>query len=140
MRKHSKHFCLFGGLVFVAMAFAEDTSLLKDYVIQENFGYIFARASAPIPPEVPDNTQAKALSREAAIVIGQTRLLNHILQKKTRSKKTLAEAEVPSLNLQKTVRGFIMGAAVMETRWEEGKCRVTLRLSKRQLKEILRRN
>ena len=96
-------------------------SLPKDILVKETLASITVRAAAPIPSEVMNETQGLALAREAAVMLAQTRLLTTILTKKTASKKTLAEAEIPSLALQGEVRAFIRGAEVTKTVYREGK-------------------
>jgi hypothetical protein len=101
---------------------------------------ISSTATAPIPSEVENDTQAHALSRDAAVSLAQTNLLTYVLQKKTRSKKTLAEAEVPSLETQESVRGVVKGARIVRTKWTETDCVVTVVISKSDLKDILKKN
>ncbi len=108
--------------------------------VDEGWGSLQVQATAPIPEEVQNETQARALSREAAIVRGQTALLTYVLQKRARSKKTLAEAEIPSLPLQEHIRGYIKSAKVKKTMWGRIECTVTLVLDKSELKSILSKN
>ncbi len=117
------------------MAFAND-----DPVVKESWNELKVTAAAPVPEEVDNETQAKALSQEAAVVRGQTALLKYIELKKTHSKKTLAEAEYPYLELQEKIHGYIKGAQVVRTEWLPKSCRVTLVLNKKYLKEILSKN
>ncbi len=107
--------------------------------VQEGFGSLKVKSSAPVPDEVTE-TQGHALSREAAIVRGQTALLTYILQKKTHSKKTLSEAEIPSNELQDHIRGYVKGARPVKTEWIKKVCYVTLVLDKSELRSILRKN
>lgn len=108
--------------------------------VHEGWGSLQVKATAPLPQEVVNETQAQALAREAAIVRGQTALLTYVLQKRTRSRKTLAEAEIPSLQLQEHIRGYIKGAKAVRTMWAPLECTVTLVLDKSELKSILRKN
>lgn len=126
---------LFIGIV--TTGFAADQDMVK---VDESWGALKVRPTAPIPEEVTNQTQAQALCRDAAIVRGQTALLTHVLSKKAHSKKTLAEAEVPSLELQQSIRGYIHGARVVRTQWLKDSCAVTLVLDKSELKSILRKN
>jgi hypothetical protein len=112
----------------------------KKLVVKESLGELSVVSTAPVPEEVDNQSQAKALSREAAVLRGQTALLTYVLQKKTHSKKTLAEAEIPSLELQENIRGYIKGAKVARTDWKPKDCTVLLTLSKTHLKELLRKN
>lgn len=108
--------------------------------VWQTFGAVRVRAEAPIPEEVTNPTQRLALCREAALSMGQDALLGHLLAKKARSGKTLAEAEIPSLELQNRIRGTVMGVEVLNTTWAEDACRVELSLPKRRLRPLLRRN
>lgn len=108
--------------------------------VDEGWQALRVTARAPIPEEVSNETQARALSREAAVIKGQTALLTYVLQKRAHSKKTLAEAEIPSVPLQQHIRGYIKGARVVKTTWGRIECSVTLVLDKSELKSILRRN
>lgn len=101
---------------------------------------IWANASAPIPSEVSNETQARALSRDAAIMMAQDALLHHVLQKKTSSGRPLSVAEVPSLELQQKIRETIKGAQVSKTQWLRKECRVTLEISKSRIRPFLKRN
>lgn len=116
------------------------TGIAEPLVVKEGVRELRVLASAPIPEEVENETQARALSREAAVVRGQTALLSYILEKPTRSKKKLSEAEIPSLELQNNIRGYIQGARVARTEWGPKKCTVLLILNKKYLKEILSKN
>lgn len=98
------------------------------------------RAEAPIPEEISNPTQARALSRDAAVSMGQEALLRYVLSKRARSGKPLSEAEIPSLELQNRIRGMIVGVKVGKTRWDNDSCTVDLVLPKSELKNILRRN
>lgn len=108
--------------------------------VSEGWKSFQVRSTAPIPSEVTNETQSRALSREAAISAGQAALLTVVLQKRTHSKKTLAEAEIPSLDLQGRIRGTIKGARVVKTVWINKECTVTLVLDKSHIKDILRKN
>lgn len=108
--------------------------------VKEGFRSIEVISSVPYPSDVEGQTQRKALSREAALTQGQSALLNHVLLKKTKSKKTLAEVEVPSLDLQRNIRGTVTGAEVIETSWTDQGCTVVMRLPKKKIKEFLRNN
>lgn len=129
--------------IFAFLIIASFNGLLMagpDVKVRETQRAITVTVSAPVPEEVESDSQAKALSREAAIALGQTHILNHILQKKTRSRKTLAEAEIPSLHLQNRIRAMVKGVQVKKTWWKDNLCWVTLALNKRELKAILREN
>jgi hypothetical protein len=127
---------MFGAaLLSTGSVFAND-----DPVVKESWSELRVVASAPIPEEIENQTQAKALAQEAAVVRGQTAFIKYIERKKTRSKKTLAVAEYPYLDLQAKVQNYIKGARVARTRWTPKSCTVTLVLSKKALNEILRKN
>lgn len=99
---------------------------------------ITAAATAPLPTEVKDETQARALSREAAVALAQAAILERVLQMKTRSHKLVKDAEIPSLELQNNVRATIQGAEILKTKWTADSCRVTLVLRKSRLRPLLR--
>ncbi len=126
--------------MMVACSFISTLHAEPPVKISESWGSIRAQASAPIPSEVSNATQAQSLARDAAIVRAQTALLTHVLQKKARSKKILAEAEIPSVDLQQHIRGTIKGARVTRTQWTADVCNVTLVLDKAMINEILRAN
>lgn len=108
--------------------------------ISEGWSEIEVKAVAPIPTDISNETQAKALSREAAIGLGQESLLTYVLKKKTKKGKLLSEAEVPSLELQSEVRGVIQGARLKKTIWKSDSCTVVLGLDKSNIKKILKKN
>ncbi len=81
-------------LLFLSACFSVHT-ITKDAYVRETTEYIYAVATAPVPTEVTNRTQALSLARDAAVTLGQTSLLTYILSKKTKSHKTLAEAELP---------------------------------------------
>jgi hypothetical protein len=118
-----------------SVAFAND-----DSVVKEGFGDLRVTAEAPLPEEVDNESQARALSKEAATARGQTALLKYVLAKKTHSKKLLSEAEIPSLELQDHIRGYVKGARIVRTQWLPKSCRVSLILDKKYLNEILSKN
>lgn len=112
----------------------------KDSFIKEGPESIYAVSKAPIPQEITNKSQAMSLARDAAVTLGQTSLLTYLLDKKTHSKKTLAEAEVPYIKLQVEIRGMVQGAEVVKTVYDAGECEVTLAISKSQVKELLKKN
>ncbi|OVE77804.1 hypothetical protein BVX98_01910 [bacterium F11] len=107
--------------------------------IKERGRTIKVWASAPIPEEVTNQTQAMALSREAAIVVAQTQLLNYIDKKKVKSGKTVEVMEVAYHKLESEIKGLVKGAKVLSTKWKEGRCWVKLAASRRDLKVILKK-
>ncbi len=108
--------------------------------VSEGFSSFTAKASAPIPDEVTNQTQARALARDAAIVMAQDALITRVLEKKTHSHKTLAEAQEPSLEIQEKIKAAVKGARVVKTRWTDKECQVVIEMSKSHIKEILRKN
>jgi len=126
--------------IFLCGACAGNRTSTKDHFLKESHDAITVRMRAPYPPEVSNKTQAMALARDAAVASGQTLLLNHILNKETKSDKTLAEAEFPSIKLQTEIRGVIKGARILKTKYEDNECWVILSISQRQVKKLLKEN
>lgn len=108
--------------------------------VRESFRSIWVTSTAPIPEEVRRESEAKELAQTAAVQSGHTALLNHVLQKKTRSRKTLAEAEIPYLELQDAVRAYVRSGKIKHVEWRDNTCRVTIVLPKAPLKKILKNN
>ncbi|MCG3203576.1 MAG: hypothetical protein KCHDKBKB_00246 [Elusimicrobia bacterium] len=132
---------LFSNLVVLLSLFSSALSWAENPVkINVGFGSIKVLAQAPIPEEVKNETQARALSREAAIVQAQSALLLYVLNRTAHSGKTLAQAQEVSLKLQEQIRGTINGARVDKTVWEKKTCTVVLVLEKRRVKSILKKN
>ncbi|MFN0116908.1 MAG: hypothetical protein ACKVQC_01275 [Elusimicrobiota bacterium] len=117
-----------------------DPPICPDPNVTESFSKITAYSCAPVPKEVSNETQARAISREASVSLGQEAILKKILSKKTHSGKTLAEAEVPSLDLQKKVRDTIKGSIVKKTQWKDGLCWTLIELPKSRVKTLLKKN
>ena len=113
---------------------------VKSVKLKEKWDRIVVKAKAPIPEEVSNEEQAMALSRNAAIVMAQNKIMSHIMKEKTKSGKTLAVAAHPYLEIQEKLKGLVQGAAVKRTRWKNGFCQVTVEMSKKQLKKILKEN
>src|SRR5262245_32895036 len=80
--------------------------------VSEGLFELTVKAWAPLLTEITNETQAAALARESAIAQGQMAILGYVLDKKSHSHKTLAEAEIPSLPLQGRIRGMVKGARV----------------------------
>lgn len=116
------------------------TMIDESLKITEGPKYITVLSQAPVPAEVQNKTQALALAREAAIATGQVQLLTYILSKKTDSGKALEEAEHPYLELQEKVRGIVKGAQIEKTKYVDDICHVTMSISRKAIKEILKDN
>jgi len=106
--------------------------------LHEGTSAIVVTAQAPVPAEITDKSLAQSVAKEAAIGIGRTHLMRYVLKKKTHTKKTLADAMIPSVDLQKSVKDLVDGAEVKNVEWKTDQCVVTLSLSKDKLAKILR--
>lgn len=123
-----------------ALVPTKSTGAMVPLNVKEGTRELRVRSSAPIPTDVQNETQARALSREAAVVRGQTAFLTFVLDKPARSKRKLSEVEIPSLELQEKIRGYVKGAKVVRTEWTPKDCVVDLALDKKFLKELIRKN
>lgn len=123
-------------LLFSVFVFADDDAVR----ISEGFFSIKAVATAPVPDEVENDTQARALSRDAAIMRAQNAILTHVLKKKTRHYKSMAEAEIPSVDLQNDLRATIKGAKITKTRWVRDVCIVYVTLDKSHINSLRRKH
>jgi hypothetical protein len=123
-------------LVFTAAAPSEK---LETFRVRETFSTIFVDTHAPYPPEIDNATQARALAREAAVVLGQNAILRHVVAKRARSGRTLEEALVPSTALQDDIKAFIAGSQVSGVRFDQEGCRLRVSVKKANLKVILRK-
>jgi len=107
--------------------------------IHVGFLSISVKATAPIPSEIENETQAHAMSRDAAILTAQNILLTYVLEQRGRSGRKLSVSEIPSTEMQQRIRGFVKGAKVMKTVWKDKTCIVTLTVNKRDLRLIRRK-
>jgi hypothetical protein len=107
-------------------------------LVREGPGEIVARAVASYPSEVKDETQASMLACQGATANAQAAILDRILMKQTPSGKTLAEAEVPNIELQRHVRTMVSSAQVIQTSVHDKACAVTIAISKPELRAILK--
>ncbi len=125
-------------LIATTLTWSAEEKKDNPVIINEGSRVIEVRSTAPIPEEITNETQASALSREAAITQGQAELLTYVLNKKTRSGKTLAEAEIPSLDLQGKIRTLIREVRIKKSTWKDKKCTVFLQMNKKPLKTLLK--
>jgi hypothetical protein len=112
---------------------------LEAFQVRESLSSIAVDTHAPYPPEIENETQARALAKEAAVVLGQNEILRHILRKRTRKGITLEQAQVPSTALQDDIKAFIAGSRVSGVRFDETGCRLRVSVQKANLKVILRK-
>ena len=119
---------------------AEPTkAAIKDTTqVREGGRVITVTAESPIPADVSDKEKAQAIAKDAAVSVARSRLMLHIQSKRTHKKKTLEEAEIPSLELQQKVRDLVAGAEIVDVTWKKDACAVTISLSKLKLGKILR--
>lgn len=135
-----KKAALFLLLGFLAIPSRAEEYGAEKFPVHEGLFALTVTVKSVLSPEITNETQAKALARDAAVAVGQINLLKRVLEKKASSRKTLAEAEIPSIALQQQIRGYIKGAKITRTKWEGQYCYVTLSLDKSELKQILKKN
>jgi hypothetical protein len=111
----------------------------ETFKVHEGWSTLWVDTHAPYPSEITDETQARALAKNAAVVLGQNELLKYIAHKRARSGRTLEVAQIPSTELQDQVKGFIQGAQVSGVRFDKNGCRLRVSASKANLKVILRK-
>jgi hypothetical protein len=119
-------------------ACAGTSQRVKTPLVHETGGTIIARASAPRPDEIKDETNARVVACGAAASLAQTELLNHLLRKRVASGKTLAEAEIPKIQVQNHLRTLVKNAQVLQTYVADNFCTVTVGINKTELKALLR--
>jgi hypothetical protein len=135
MRKNLHFIGLLLGLL--ALGCAGGRYQTEDYSIRERGSQIVIRSRAPFPPEVTSKTQAMSICRDAAIALGQGHLLNYVLEKKTKSGQQLEDYEEAYIKLQRRIRGTVKEANVLETKWSDEDCWVTLSISKKKVRAFL---
>ncbi len=110
----------------------------KGPIVREGPAELAARATAPFPSEIEDETEASLLACGGAAAAAQNALLERILFKKTASGKPLYEAEIPRIDLQKRIRTVVKNAQVMGTSIKDKTCTVTVVIPKTEIRPILR--
>lgn len=112
---------------------------IDTFKVHESLSSIWVDTRAPYPPEIDNETQARALARQAATALGQNAILQYVLAKKTPKGKTLAVAQVPSTEVQESVKGFIAGARVDGVKFDKTGCRLQVSVDKKNLKVLLKK-
>lgn len=103
--------------------------------VQKNF--IEVRGIGAADPTATSDAQRKYTSREAAIIDGQTKILEIVKGLEIEGHGTASKALLVDQELSKKVQGAIRGATEIKTEWDkENGCVVTLRLDKRTLKAL----
>ena len=127
-------------LAVVFLTAASPTSeKLETFRVRETISSIAVDTHAPYPPEIENETQARALAKEAAVVVGQNEILRYILGKRTRKGIPLSEAQVPSTIIQDDIKAFIAGSRVSGVRFDKTGCHLRVSVQKANLKVILRK-
>lgn len=126
-------------LAVLSLTAASPSEKLPTFRVRESFTTISVDTHAPYPSDIENETQARALAKEAAVTIGQNEILRYVLRKRTRSGKTLEEAQIPSTAIQDNVKALIVGAQVSGVRFEKDGCRARVSVRKKNLKVILRK-
>ena len=126
-------------VTFPLLAAAPNPEHLDTFKVREGMSAIYVDTRASYPPEIDNETQQRALAKDAAVAMGQNAILQHILQKKTRKGLTLGEAQVPSTEMQDNVKALISGARVESVRFDKDGCRVRMWVDKANLKVILKK-
>ncbi len=112
---------------------------IDTFKVHESLSSLWVDTRAPYPMEIENETQARALAKEAATALGQNALLRHVLAKKTAKGRALSEAQVPSTEIQDGVKALIAGAAVSGVKFDKGACRLRVSVDKKNLKVLLKK-
>ena len=84
------------------------------------------------------NTQKRATSRNAAIVMAQYEMLSIVKGINLEGGVTVQQAMETDSKISAAVNDYIKGAEVIQTEWtEDDGCVVTLRLDKKRLEELV---
>jgi hypothetical protein len=106
--------------------------------VDEGMHAYVAEAAAPVPVELEDKSKAQDLAKEAATRTAKTKILTYILSKRAHSGKTLADAEIPYIEVQTQIRDTVNAGEVKSTHWTDDQCTVTVSVAKEPITKILK--
>jgi len=132
---------LAAAVAVLALTAAAPTSpeKIETFKVKESLSSIWVDTRTPYPPEIENETQARALSKEAAVALGQNAILQHVLAKRTSKGQPLSVAQVPSTDIQNRVKALIAGARVSGVKFDKAGCRLRVSVDKKNLKVILKK-
>lgn len=113
---------------------------LKQTMDQESAGgsYIEALGIGGADPALPNQTQRRSLSRDAAIVKAQFEMLSMIKKVEVEGGTTVQDAIAKDSHLESRLKETLTGAEIVKTEWtnDDGAV-VTMRIPKKRLETLL---
>jgi len=132
---------LAAAVAVLALAAATPSSpeKIETFRVREGLSQIWVDTRTPYPPEIDNETQARALSKEAAVALGQNAILQYVLTMRTSKGQPLSVAQVPSTDVQNSVKALIAGSRVSGIKFDKTGCRLRVSVDKKNLKVILKK-
>ena len=142
MKKYTSNLLILSAML--VMGCASSKTVTKEGEIAKTWeqeqihrNYIEVRGIGAADQSLKNTTQRRAISREAAIIDAQTKILEIIKGLEIEGEATVSKALLTDHELNKKVQGAIKGALELKTEWtSDDGCVVTMRLDKRVLKKI----
>ncbi|MBI4669073.1 MAG: hypothetical protein HY747_07780 [Elusimicrobia bacterium] len=89
-------------------------------------------------PALPNQTQRRALSRDAAIVKAQFEMLSMVKKVEVEGGTTVQDAIAKDSLLESKLKETLSGAEIIKTEWtNDDGCVVTMRMPKKRLEEMM---
>lgn len=140
-----RNFIILGVVSLFLLAGCGGSKYLKEGKVKDTIDekpvtdrYITAIGIGAPAPDITNETQKKASSRNAAVVAAQYQLVSMIKGVKIQGGVTIEKAIETDSKIKATVDDSIRGAEIIKSEWTaDGGCVVTLRLDKEGLAEKL---
>ena len=101
-------------------------------------GYIEAIGIGGADPSLPNTTQRRSLSRDAAILKAQFEMLSMVKKVEVEGGTTVEDAISKDSALESRLKETLSGAEVVKTEWtNDDGCVVTLRIPKKRLEALM---
>ena len=142
--KLSTAVCCFAALALVAGCGGPQSRVKKGQVAQTidqdpaRKGYLEAIGIGASDPNLPSDTQRKALSRDAAIVKAQYEMLSMVKGVQLEGGVTVQRAMETDSSLEAKIKETIKGAEILKSEFTaDNGCVVTIRLPKKRLEQMM---
>ncbi len=113
---------------------------MKQTMEQESVGgnYIESIGIGGADPSLPNQTQRRSLSRDAAIVKAQFEMLSMIKKVEVEGGTTVQDAIAKDSLLESRLKETLSGAEIIKTEWtNDDGCVVTMRIPKKRLESLM---
>ncbi|MBI4064215.1 MAG: hypothetical protein HY401_07950 [Elusimicrobia bacterium] len=141
----SKNYVITGGLCLILAACGGVKSKVKKGEVMQTIdqesvtgGYVESIGIGGADPALPNQTQRRSLSRDAAIAKAQFEMLSMVKKIEVEGGTTVQDAISKDSTLETRLQETLSGAEILKTEWtNDDGCVVTMRIPKKRLESMM---